>query len=161
MQLGARATVEVAIGGGKTVEELVKLLNPSGQSGGEVINATPRMEAKLVGPGFKVSEVSAKVQEVSRKEPTFWKWDIEAIDSGQQRIHLVVDALNILKGKETARSTSFEETIVVNVDSWEARWAWVKQNWVIVAFLLTAVLGAVGWAIRTLLARKRTPNQTD
>lgn len=38
--------------------------------------------------------------------------------------------------------------IIVEVQSWDARWAWVKRNWEIVAFVLTAIAGLIAFVLK-------------
>jgi len=157
MQLGARETVELAIGGGLTVEQLRALLRPSGQGGGNTIKATERMAARLIAPGFNVSPLTAEIQEVTGTDPTVWRWRIEPTSAGKQVIHLVIDALSSVGGKDAARSTVLDKTIFVEVDTWDARWAWIKDNWAIVSFALLAAAGIV----RFIVARTRPANRPE
>ena len=94
------------------------------------------------------ARTSVPVRQVSRTEPTLWKWGIEANSSGTQRIYLVVDAIYSVEGKDVARSASLDKTIIVEVQSWDARWAWVKRNWEIVAFVLTAIDGLIALVLK-------------
>lgn len=157
MQLGERESVELAIGGGLTIEQLRALLRPSGQGGGDMIKATERMAARLIAPGFKVSPLTAEIQEVTGTDPTIWRWSIESTSAGKQVIHLVVDALSSVGGKDAARSTVLDKTIFVEVDTWDARWAWTKDNWAIVSFALLAVAGL----IRFVVARSRPQSRPE
>ena len=153
MQLGGRETVELAIGGGLTIEQLRALLRVSGQGGGDSIKATERMAARLIAPGFSISPLTAEIQEVSTSDPTVWRWSIEASSAGKQVVHLVIDAFSSGGGKDAARSTVLDKTVFVEVDTWGARWAWVKGNWAYVSFALLAVVGL----IRLLAPKPRTP----
>ena len=123
------------------------------------------MEARLTGQGFKITAVTPERQAVSGSEVTMWKWDVEPIEAGRQRLHLTLSATLDVRGTSSDRTVrTFERTLAIDVSLSDRMSKFVGDNW---QWLWTAILLPVGaWYVnrrkkilkpRKKKARRHTP----
>ncbi|MDX1616652.1 MAG: hypothetical protein R3300_20255, partial [Candidatus Promineifilaceae bacterium] len=71
------------------------------------VQVTPRMRARLVGPGQGLMEIvdlhESNEQFISAAEPTEWRWQVTARQSGQHRLTLTVSRLVQVDQEESWR----------------------------------------------------------
>lgn len=142
MEIGSTSVVTVKLGGNKTFAELTSLLEKAGQTGGQKVAVSDRMDAHLTGSGFEITPVTPEESQlVSTMRATTWQWQVKATDYGAQALHLSLNARLIVDGKDTVTSVkTFEREILVQVTSTAGRLAFVERYWAIIATLLTAII---------------------
>ncbi len=141
MEIGSTADVNLALGGNKSVAELVLLLENAGKAEGLRVQVTDRMEARLTGSGFEIIASTPETQLVSTRQVTRWQWQVKAKEIGVQKLYLSLNALLNVNRKDTAMSVStFQREIIVEVTSIAGFWALVERYWAYLAVALTAVL---------------------
>lgn len=142
MEIGSTSVVTVNLGGNKTFSELASLLEKTGQTGGQRVEVSDRMDAHLTGSGFEIIPVTPEESQlVSTMRVTTWKWQVKAVDYGVQTLHLSLNARIVVDSKETATSVkTFERKILVQVTSDAGRWAFIVRYWTYLATLLTAII---------------------
>ncbi len=142
MEIGSTSVVTVKLGGDKTFAELTSLLERTGQTGGQKVEVSDRMDAHLTGSGFEITPVTPEESQlVSSTRVTTWQWQVKATDYGAQALHLSLNARLIVDGKDTVTSVkTFEREILVQVTSAAGRLAFVERYWAIIATLLTAII---------------------
>lgn len=142
MEIGSTSVVTVNLGGNKTFSELASLLEKTGQTGGQRVEVSDRMDAHLTGSGFEIIPVTPEESQlVSTMRVTTWQWQVKAADYGVQTLHLSLNARLVVDGKETATSVkTFEQEILVQVTSAAGRWAFIVRYWAYLATLLTAII---------------------
>jgi hypothetical protein len=80
---------------------------------------------------------------VSRTEPTEWKWEVRPKQSGQQSLHLTLNAIVKFEDKERPRVVrTFDRVIQVDVAPGAS-----YSRWILPAIGLAAALGVLGLAI--------------
>ena len=88
------------------------------------------MEAKLSGQGFDIRAVTPERQAVASKQRTTWTWDVKATSSGEQYLHLSLNAIFEGTDRERVRAvTTYSKTVKVNVSIG----TFVKNNWQVIA----------------------------
>lgn len=142
MEIGSTSMVTVKLGGNKTFAELTSLLEKTGQTGGQRVEVSDRMDAHLTGSGFEITPVTPEESQlVSTTRVTTWQWQVKATDYGTQALHLSLNARLIVDGKDTVTSVkTFEREILVQVTSAAGRWAFIVRYWAYLATLLTAII---------------------
>ena len=141
MELGSTATVKVVIGGNKTFDELVSLLENAGKIEGLMVQVSDKMEAQLTGRGFEIITNTPEIQLVSTLQTTNWQWIVKAKDLGNQKLYLSLNALLTVNNQLTKKSiNTFQREIIVQVTSVGGIWAFIERYWTYFALLLTAVL---------------------
>lgn len=114
---------------------------------GARIRVSNRMEARLTGTGFQITEITPEMQAVGAREVTEWKWQVKAILPGMQSLHLTLAAILSIDGNETPRAIrTFDKKIEVKV-SWSRKVSmFVSKNW---QWIWAAILlPFVGWTWR-------------
>jgi hypothetical protein len=95
-----------------------------------------------------VEPVTPELQAVSGEDVTEWRWEIEATQTGRQRLHLTLTAIIELAGSQSPRTIrTFDKILEIRV-SWSRRMSnFIGQNW---QWLWTAILIPLGaWFLRS------------
>jgi prepilin-type N-terminal cleavage/methylation domain-containing protein len=144
MDLGATKTIRLLLSLNETVEELAKELRSAEKIESGEVRIADRVEARLTGQGFSILAVTPETQAVSLKQPTEWKWDVEAKALGEQQLHLTLSTTVSIDGTQTPRVLrTFDRTINVTV-TWTARVQdFIAGNWK--WLWITIVAPAGGW----------------
>jgi hypothetical protein len=144
MDLGEVKTINLLLSLNKTIEELAKEIKSSEKIVGAKVAVADSMEARLSGTGFSVLAITPETQAVSMKQPTEWKWDIEARAVGIQKLHLTLTATVLVNGVKTPRTIrTFDKTIDVTVKWTERVKNFIDGNWK--WLWATIVVPAAGW----------------
>jgi hypothetical protein len=103
------------------------------------------MEAKLTGQGFDIKPITPERQPVSSTQETRWSWDVKAVSSGDQDLHLVLNAIFEGTGAEKTRTvTTFNKPIRVKVSWASSVGSFASNNW---QWLITVIfIPALAWA---------------
>lgn len=103
------------------------------------------MEAKLTGQGFDIKPITPERQPVSSTQETRWSWDVKAVSSGDQDLHLVLNAIFEGTGAEKTRTvTTFDKPIRVKVSWASSIGTFASNNW---QWLITVIfIPALAWA---------------
>jgi hypothetical protein len=109
--------VQLVLSARESIRRLKKRLSEIGVKHGARIRASNRMEAHLVGSGFKIEALRPEIQVVTRVAPTEWKWDVDAAKAGTHHLTtLTVSAFIDLEGESTPLlAKTFDKTLTVRV----------------------------------------------
>ena len=141
MELGSTAFVELAVGGGKSVDDLVGLLDAAGKREGMEVQVSDDMEAHLTGDGFQITPTTPETQLVSSIQVTRWKWQIKALEVGTDNLSLSLNALLTVNGQSGKKSVqTFAREISVKVTSVTGVWAFIDQYRIYIGGFITVVL---------------------
>lgn len=115
------------------------------------VGLTPRMRAELLGADFDVDEKGLREQAVNYLGETTWTWHVKSDWPGTRSLHVRVDALTNVAGRETPRMYDVAEPKVkIRASPWE----FVERNWQWAAGIATTVLAG----IFGILFRKKKPD---
>ncbi|MEM7351986.1 MAG: hypothetical protein AAF657_14395 [Acidobacteriota bacterium] len=147
MNYRSSSVIKLLISRRSSIPELKALLDAEGEKHGGRIKISTRMEARLSSTGFEILPITDTQQGISVENLNEWKWEIEAIEPGRQRLHLVILALLDVDGTETPRTLrTFERVIEVEVLGRQRIGSFVAEYW---QWLFTAILVPfVGWLFR-------------
>lgn len=138
LRLGEPQEIELLLSMKDPIADLKDKVNEAGERIGAVIRISDRMEAHLTGSGFKIEAVTPEVQSVSSSDITAWKWDVEATETGRQRLHLTLNAILDVRGTSSERTVrTFERTVAIDVSLSARMITFVQDNW---QWLWTAIL---------------------
>jgi type II secretory pathway component PulJ len=144
VEIGAGALVEVAIGGDESLTQLTRLLQSTGEAGGERVQVSDRMQAHLTGEGFEITPTTPEIQLVSTREPTLWQWRVKASSLGDKKLDLSMNAQLTVNGKEAAKSVrTFEREIHVRITSVRGLWSFIEYYWAYLGALATGLISLV------------------
>ena len=132
LRLGDTATIQLLLSRSESVGELKGQLTEPGPSAGERIRVSERMEAHLSGPGFKIEAIipDDHPQKVEDEGVNEWRWDVTAVTPGEQRLHLVLNAVVLIDGEETNRFVrTFDRQINVRVTVLQQAANFLGGNW--------------------------------
>jgi hypothetical protein len=136
--LGDRTTISLLLSAREPLRDLVRRVTEVGDRVGARIRIADRMEAHLSGLGFKVQAVTPELQAVSGEDVTEWKWDIEATETGRQRLHLTLTAIIDVHGSQSPRTVrTFDKVLEIRVSLSRRLSNFVEGNW---QWLWTAIL---------------------
>lgn len=154
MEIGASATVSLALGGEQSVENLRRVLTDVGKIEGSRLQVSDLMEAKLLSDSFDITPITPEKQIVGSQQPSMWKWNIKARSLGRGTLHLSVNALLKFQNTEVPKSvTTFQREIQVSVETTRGVWNFIEAYKVYLGGFLTVILIPI---IRWLLSRKST-----
>jgi hypothetical protein len=154
LQLGETTQVQLVLSARESMRRLKKRLSEIGVKHGARIRASNRMEAHLVGSGFKIEALRPEVQVVTGLAPTEWKWDVEAAKAGTHHLTLTVSAFIDLKGESTPLlAKTFDKTLTVRVTLYERVSRFVSRNW---QWLWLAIGVPLATWLYTVYKRKRS-----
>jgi hypothetical protein len=146
MSLNEAKKVELLLGPSQSADELKTMVKGKGVEGGieiERIQISDQMEANLTGDGFSITDVLPARRAVSKTAVTEWKWDVRAIKSGKLRLHLTLNALVKVEGREQLYPIrTFDKEYVVDVP-WQEKpfFSFIGRNW---QWLWTTILIPIG-----------------
>jgi hypothetical protein len=126
LRLGHSAVIELFLSTQHSINLLQAMIRAAGEREGARIQASPWMEARLSGVGFKIEAITSEVQVLSEREITERKWEIEPTRVGRQYLHLTLTALLYVADDQVRRTVrTFERIIDVDevVVSWPQRLA--------------------------------------
>lgn len=158
LRLEQTALVHLLISPAHTAEQLTNAIREQTNEAVKIesarIQISGMMEAKLVGSAFEIQPITPEApQMVSRTEPTEWKWEIRPRQSGQQSLHLTLNAIIRFDDQERPRVVrTFDRVIHVDVAP-VANTPWRLPVAIIAAALIAVGLGATLY--RWLQNRKR------
>ena len=145
MVYGETRTIELLLDPSKTIDELKGMVVDQGATQGYQIRFSDLMEAKLTGDGFQIIPATPEVQPVSMKETTKWQWDIRPTWFGTQTLHLSLNALLNVNGRDSTRSIeTLNRTVSVRVLPTSIS-VFAKDHWGMVASILGAIGGILAW----------------
>jgi hypothetical protein len=113
-----------------------------------------RMEAQLVGSGFKITSLSPTTQAVTAGAPTEWRWAVVAERPGSQQVHLSLFVIVSVDGVLTPRAVKvFDRAIDVEITAKQRIADFIATSW---QWLMGAiVLPFALWAGRAAWRRWR------
>ena len=151
MNLDDTAIIQLLLGLAMPTDTLQQMIEAVGDTEGDRIRVSDRMEARLSGPNFAITAVTPEVQAVMQTDITEWKWDVKPLSVGLQRLHLTLSVLINDDGVSTARAIrTFHKEIEVEVTLGQQVGSFIRNNF---QWLWAAILLPVGgW----LWARKKT-----
>lgn len=144
--------VHLVLSGLKSSEELTLLVREAGPVETADVRMAEIMEAQLQGAAFRIGSLTPAEQAVSARDPTEWKWEVEPLQTGPQRLHLTLTALLQVDGRTVRRAMTFERQIEVEVATGRASWVWPAA-----ALLLASAAGLVMAGLR----RMRRPSLSN
>jgi hypothetical protein len=110
-------------------KELAKKIKEKGPVETASISITREMEVTLTGEDFNITPISETKQMVLSSETTEWKWSIIPQRPGKNRVHLVVNSIITIDGKEMRRSRSFDRYIEIEVTGMQRTVIFLEDNW--------------------------------
>jgi hypothetical protein len=158
LRLEQTALIHLLISPAHTAEQLTNAIREQTSEPVKIesarIQISGMMEAKLVGSAFDIQSITPEApQMVSRTEPTEWKWEIRPRQSGQQSLHLTLNAIIRFDDKERPRVIrTFDRVIQVDVAA-VANTPWRLPVAAVAGTLIA--LGLVATLYRLLQKRKR------
>ncbi len=144
MHVGQASTIQLLLDLSKPIEELESMIRTSGVVESHQIKVSEIMEARLTGNGFQITAITPEEQPVSTIETTEWKWDIKAVEQGNQRLHLTLSAIIQIAGQKQKRSIqTFDREILIKVSFGKRVSNFIGKNW---QWLWTALfIPVVSW----------------
>jgi hypothetical protein len=158
LRLEQTALIHLLLSPAHTVEQLTNAIREQTTEPVKIesarIQISGMMEAKLVGSAFDIQPITPEApQMVSRTEPTEWKWEIKPRQSGQQSLHLTLNAIIRFDDKERPRVIrTFDRVIQVDVAA-VANTPWRLPVAAVAGTLIA--LGLIATLYRLLQKRKR------
>ncbi len=110
-------------------KELANKIKEKGPVETASISITREMEVTLTGEDFSITPISETKQMVLPSETTEWKWSIVPQRPGKNRVHLVVNSILTIEGKEMKRSRSFDRYIEIEVTGIQRTFIFIEDNW--------------------------------
>lgn len=127
-------------------DELKEKIREQGEKESAIIRVAPIMEARLTGPNFQITAVTPEEQGVSGQDNTEWKWEVKPQASGEQNLHLTLNAIFMVSGSQRKWSVrSFDKTITVQVTTGQQLAGFVGANWQWLWTVLAAPLIVALW----------------
>jgi hypothetical protein len=94
--------------------------------------------ARVIAPNFTVISITPEEQPISQFESTRWDWKLIPTKTGQQEIHITINAEVDVGGVTKVRSIqTFRQTVEVEITFWQVIKGWILKYW--------------QWAVSTLL----------
>jgi hypothetical protein len=159
MRLNESVNIEVKIGGPKMVGQMADLITGEGKVESHRVKVARVMEAQLAGANFEIIPITHAEQPVSESEPTEWEWQVKAKQEGTQLLHLTLNAVITVDGKERRRKTqTYKKEISVEVAARSRIAEFFSNNisW-IVPVLIIPFVGGLGLRLRRVLRRRDNP----
>ena len=130
MTLRKASEVRLVLSARHSIKQLKKKVTELGNVDGARIRYSNTMKAHLTGTGFDIEPVTEEIQVVSGQHITEWRWEVKPKETGDQRLHLTLTAIIVVKGSDKAYSVrTFDQTLEVNV-AWTTRISgFFKDNW--------------------------------
>jgi hypothetical protein len=159
LRRGETIQIELLLSLHESIDELIEKLKRRsvaiGEKEGADIRVSHRMEARLTGPGFTITAITPEQQLVGVLEATEWKWNVKAVTSGQQLLHLTLAAIFFLENSQTTLAVrTFDKHIDVTVSWYKPVSSFIGDNW---QWLWTALLvPVVGWLWAWYFRRKNS-----
>jgi hypothetical protein len=143
MHVGDVEGIHVVLSPSADREELVAAIEEEGRREFHTIRVSDLMEAKLEGLGFDITPKEPQTQPVSGEQPTEWRWQVKAKDTGLQALYLTLSAVIVVNGTERRRKIdTFKKEILVEVTA--PTWVQTILDFVTgFAGAITAIGGAV------------------
>jgi len=144
MQLFQTAGIQLLLSPSQTIEELERRIEEEGARRHQRVRISRIMLATLKGAGFNIQPITEAIQVVNPAGETEWKWDITAIESGPQRLHLTLNAILQVDGQDRPKTLeTMHEIIEVQVSLEQQVSSFVSENW---KWLWSAILVPfLGW----------------
>jgi hypothetical protein len=154
LHLGSVAEIQLVLSPTESFPELRRKVTAIGERQEATIKVSPLMEAQLTGLGLKIEAISPALQPVSSLGTTRWAWDIEPTEAGTKRLHLTLNAIIKVDGRDTSWSVrTFDRTLTIRVTWFDHVSGFVSTNW---QWMWTAILlPAAAFALRSLKRRYR------
>jgi len=158
MAYGETKTIQLLLDITKSGHELEQEIIEEGLRVHAEVRVSEQMEAHLTGDAFEITPVTKSArQPVSSREATEWRWDVRAKRFSSQRLHLSLDAIIEINGKELSRGIRvFDRDIKVRVTGLHSAVLLLQDNWQLTTAVSSGILGALGWLLKRYLT-KRTP----
>lgn len=146
--------IKLLLSATKNGEELKQLFQGEGSIETSEVEIFDQMEAVLVAPEFQITKITPERQQITIDEETIWKWEIKPLKLGKQRLHLAINMIVSVGGKEQLRSVhTYEKEIEVNVSMYTRISTFIGNNW---QWLWTTILiPIVPW----VWSRRRKKNE--
>jgi hypothetical protein len=152
LKLHEAVTVILLLSPKQSMEELQKQLREEGGVGdikSARIKIHDKMQAVLLGgDDFDITNVTPDIVDISKQEPTQWRWGVRPLRAGTLQLHITLNAIVDLddgSGPRLHTIRTYSYTYVVQVPWGEGRVAtFFKNNW---PWLWATLLAAVGFLI--------------
>lgn len=157
MSLDERKTITLVLSPNKSFQEIiVESFNNDENFESFEIKISDKMEAKLAGSGFSITEVTPSQQVVSSKVSTEWKWEVKPLESGKLNLYLTINAIISVNNETSFRSLkTFSKVIEIDVKLTKRILSFFKSNW---QWMWTTILLPIGfyfWKKRKRIPEKR------
>ena len=142
----------------KTADELQGQITGRGEKETASVPVSGIMAARLTGPNFQITAVTPEEQAISRQENTEWKWEVKPQASGEQNLHLTLNAIFTVNGSQRKWSIrSFDKIITVQVTPGQELTDFIGNNWqwlwTVIAF---PILGWIANRLRKMRKGRKT-----
>jgi hypothetical protein len=156
MTLDERKTITLVLSPDKSFQEIIISSFDKNESVESAqIKISDKMEAKLTGSGFNITEITPSQQVVSSKINTEWKWEVKPLESGRLNLYLAINAIVSVNNETSFRSLkTFSKIIEIDVKYTQRILSIFKSNW---QWLWTTVLLPIG--LYLWKKRKKTPEK--
>ncbi len=146
MNLTDTAIIQLKLDLATSIDELKRTIEAEGQKEGARIKVADRMEARLSGPNFAITQITRDEQAIAQGHVTEWKWEVKPTAEGRHHLHLTLSALLNIGGNSTPRAIrTFDKFIVVEV-TWPQRVSsFVQGNWQWLWAVFLAPFAGWGW----------------
>jgi len=139
----------------KSIKELVRAIDAAGDKEGAHIKISNRMEARLSGPNFQISEVTPEEQAIGSINTVEWKWEIKPMLEGSHNLHLTLSAIFSVDGSPTQIAIrTFDKKIEVEVTMGQLLSDFFKKNW---TWAWTSLLIPIVVLLRKRKNNKKSP----
>lgn len=110
--------------------EMAKTMPSLGRIEADVVKASPRMKAELIGESFSIEPTLPEEQLVTKTDGGHWVWLIKPKRSGPLTLDLTLTAIVDL-GHSSVRKLlrTYDRQIVVDVTTWQRAGAFLSDNW--------------------------------
>lgn len=146
MNLSDTAIIQLKLDLATSIDELKRTIEAEGQKEGARIKVADRMEARLSGPNFAITQVTPEQQAISQGQVTEWKWEVKPTAEGRHHLHLTLSALLSVGGASTQRTIrTFDKFIEVDVTLPQRVSSFIQGNWQWLWAVLLAPFAGWGW----------------
>jgi hypothetical protein len=130
LKIGDTYEFRAALGTLKCLERLKNLVGQNIPFEMREVESSDLMEVKIISEGMLVTSITPEKQMTKLDEPTIWKWEIKAVEGSNQRVHLTLNTVGFVKGKEFPRSIHTQKwTISVHTSLGQHMIGFIRGNW--------------------------------
>lgn len=167
MHLDEAETIEARISLSLSSDKLATLLTSKGVSPRTVetdrLKVSDVTEVRLEGgKAFDIVPITATRQGIGYQGSTDWRWQVTPRQHGEQTLHLIVDAVITLDGRDVPRTVrTYDRPIQIQITYWQRARLLGAENWRLVVGAVLVPLAGHGLRTAWRKWRRRRTSSND